>query len=110
MQKWLDLVAIAESVNYNDDCDAIVWSFADSNSFSVQVVYKTISFRGVQPVYTPNIWGLNVPPRIHIFYGSSPITKLLPELTWLREDMWKMCLACFVMNLKQLTTYSLIVV
>jgi len=67
MQKWLDLVAIAESVNYNDDCDAIVWSFADSNSFSVQAVYKTINFRGVQPVYTPNIWGLNVPPRIHIF-------------------------------------------
>ena len=29
---------------------------------------KTISFRGVQPVYTPAaVWRLNVPPRIHIF-------------------------------------------
>ena len=26
--------------------DTILWSFADSNSFSVQAVYKTISFRG----------------------------------------------------------------
>jgi hypothetical protein len=50
MQMWLDLVPIAESISYIDDCDAIVWAFDGSSRFSVQAVYKTISFRGSQPV------------------------------------------------------------
>ena len=77
MQMWLDLVSIAESISYSDDCDTILWSFADSNSFSVQAVYKTISFRGVQPAYTPSIWKLYVPPRIHIFLWLLSNNKIL---------------------------------
>jgi len=65
------------SLQYADD--TILWSFADSNSFSVQAVYKTISFRGVQPAYTPSIWKLSVPPRIHIFlwllYNNKILTR-----------------------------------
>lgn len=30
-------------------------------------MYKTISFRGIQPVYTPVVWNLHIPPRIHVF-------------------------------------------
>lgn len=67
MHMWLELIAIAESISYVDDCDAIIWSFESSSKFSVQAMYKSISFRGVQPVFTPSIWQLNVPPRIHIF-------------------------------------------
>ena len=96
MQKWLDLVAIAEFVNYNDDCDAIVWSFADSNSFSVLAVYKTISFRGVQPVYAPSIWGLNVPPHIHIFLWllSNNKTLIRTNLAKRRHVEDVSCLFC----------------
>ena len=67
MQDWFTLVAIAESITYSDDCDAIIWSFDNSSKFSVQSMYSTISFRGIQPVYTPVIWNLYVPPRVHIF-------------------------------------------
>ena len=63
------------SLQYADD--TILWSFADSNSFSVQAVYKTISFRGVQPAYTPSIWKLYVPPRIHIFLWLLSNNKIL---------------------------------
>ena len=67
MQEWLNLVAIVESITYTNDCDAIVWTFNSSSKFSVQSMYNTVSFRGIQPVYTPVVWNLHVPPRIHIF-------------------------------------------
>lgn len=71
MHMWLDLLAIVESISYSDDCDAIIWAFADSNSFSVQAVYKTISFRGVQPVYTPSILETEYPSsHSHLFVAA----------------------------------------
>ena len=67
MQNWHILTSIAESINYTEDCDSIIWAFDASSNFSVQSMYKTISFRGIQHVFTPVVWELNVPPRIHIF-------------------------------------------
>jgi len=77
MRMWLDLVSIAESISYSDDCDAIMWTFDGSSKFSVQAVYKTISFRGVKPAFTPSIWAINVPPRIHIFLWLLANNKIL---------------------------------
>ena len=67
MQEWMSLVAIAESITYTNDCDSIVWTFSSSGKFSVLSMYNIVSFRGIQPVYTPVVWNLHVPPRIHIF-------------------------------------------
>ena len=64
---WQDHTSLVELVNFERDCDAIIWSFQENGQFSVQSMYKTISFRGIQPIYTPTVWRLNVPPRIHIF-------------------------------------------
>ena len=77
MRMWLDLVSIAESISYSDDCDAIIWAFDGSSKFSVQAVCKTISFRGVQPAFTPSIWDIIVPPRIHIFLCLLANNKIL---------------------------------
>ena len=77
MRMWLDLVSIAESISYSDDCDAIIWAFDGSSKFSVQAVCKTISFRGVQPAFTPSIWDIIVPPRIHIFLWLLANNKIL---------------------------------
>jgi len=77
MRMWLDLVAIAESISYSDDCDAIVWAFHGSSKFSVQAIYKTISFRGITPVFTPSIWTIIVPPRVHIFLWLLASNKIL---------------------------------
>jgi hypothetical protein len=67
MEDWLTLVAIAESVNFTEDCDSIFWAFDSSSRFSVQSMYRTISYRGIRPVFTPILRDLNAPPRIHIF-------------------------------------------
>ena len=40
MQDWLALVAIAESITYLDDCDAIIWCFDNNSKFSVQSMYS----------------------------------------------------------------------
>ena len=40
-------------------------------------MYKTVSFRGIQPVYTPVVWQLNVPPKIHIFLWLMANNKTL---------------------------------
>ena len=77
MRMWHDLTAIVESVNFTDDCDSIIWAFDGSSKFSVQAVYKTISFRGIQPVFTPSIWSIVVPPRIHIFLWLLSNNKIL---------------------------------
>ena len=45
MLDWLDLVAIAESMFYTDDCDSIIWSFDASSKFSIHSMYNTVSFR-----------------------------------------------------------------
>ena len=58
---------MVELVRFENDCDAIIWSFRENGHSSVQSMYKTISFRGIQPVYTRAVWHINVPPRIHIF-------------------------------------------
>ena len=67
MLSWLDLVSIAESISFSEDCDSICWAFDGSSKFSVQSMYKTITFRGILLVHTPAVWQLSVPPRIHIF-------------------------------------------
>lgn len=67
MQDWMALVDIAKSVIYTEDCDGIICAFDASSKFTVQAMYKTVSFKGIQPVYTPVLWSLNIPPRIHIF-------------------------------------------
>ena len=35
MRMWLDIVSIAESISYTDDCDAIIWAFDGSARFSM---------------------------------------------------------------------------
>ena len=80
MRQWMDLLSIAESISFVDDCDSIIWAFDGSSSFSVQTVYKTISFRGIQPVYTPSIWGICVPPRVHIFLWLLSNNKILTRM------------------------------
>ena len=67
MLSWLDLVSIAESITFTEDCDSIFWAFDGSGKFSVQSMYRTISFRGILPAHTPAVWKLCVPTRIHIF-------------------------------------------
>jgi len=77
IRMWEELVSLVETVSFETDCDAIIWTFQNNGHFSVSSMYKTVSFRGIQPVYTPVIWHLNVPPKIHIFLWLMANNKTL---------------------------------
>jgi hypothetical protein len=85
MQLWYELVEIAKGIQFTDEEDAMIWQFDSLGIFSVQALYAVINDRGVKQVFTPVMWKILVPPRIHIFYGFLLTTRLLPGITWLRE-------------------------
>ena len=74
---WEELVSLVELVNFETDCDSIIWTFQGNGQFAVHPMYKAVSFRGIQPVHTPVVWQLNVPPRIHIFLWLMANNKTL---------------------------------
>jgi hypothetical protein len=77
MLQWEDLCSIASSINLSDEIDNIIWMYDSRGIFSVQTLYSVLSFRGMVPVYTPAMWKLSVPPRIHIFLWLLGNNKLL---------------------------------
>ena len=95
---WLDLVSIAESISYTDDCDAIIWAFDGSARFLVQAVYKTISFSGGLNLLSPLVSGilLFLPRFIHIFLWLLSNNKILTRdnLAKRKNVDDKTCLSC----------------
>jgi hypothetical protein len=67
MQQWYEILQIADSIQFGDENDAIIWKFNSTGKYSVQSLYAVINDRGVKHVYTPVMWKLSVPPRLHIF-------------------------------------------
>jgi hypothetical protein len=64
---WLEIIQIASGLNLNKDEDAMIWKFTSSVNFLVQSLYAIINDRGVRQIFTPVVWKLSVPPRLHIF-------------------------------------------
>jgi hypothetical protein len=67
MQQWYEILQIADSIQFGDENDAIIWKFNSTGKYSVQSLYAVINDRGVKHVYTPVMCKLSVPPRLHIF-------------------------------------------
>jgi hypothetical protein len=67
MSQRQEIVQVASSVQFQDEDDAIIWQFESSGRFSVQSLYSVINCRGIKSIYTPVMWKLVVPSRIHIF-------------------------------------------
>lgn len=93
---WEELLAIANSISFSDDEDSLIWELNSQGVYSVQSLYATISFRGIKQIYTPVMWKLKVPPRIHIFLWLLANNKLLTRdnLAKRREVADKTCLFC----------------
>lgn len=77
MNMWYEVCAIAESISFTDDCDAIIWSFTSSGLYSVQSLYDVVNFRGIVPLHSPSIWGICIPPRVQVFLWLLCNNKLL---------------------------------
>jgi hypothetical protein len=67
MQQWIEIMQIANSIQFGEENDAIIWKFNSTGKYSVQSLYAVVNERGIKHVYTPVMWKLVVPPTLHIF-------------------------------------------
>jgi hypothetical protein len=75
---WEDILQLASTITLNDEQDELIWTFSSNGIYSSQSLYKIINFRGgVQPVHTPAVWKLKIPPRIHFFLWLFTKNKIL---------------------------------
>lgn len=51
MNMWYEILAIAGSIVFSTDPDAIVWKFTSNGIYSVQSLYAVVNFRGVKPIH-----------------------------------------------------------
>jgi hypothetical protein len=77
MNQWHDLMQIASSIQLNDEDDTLIWQYTSSGRYSVQSLYAIINNRGVQQIFTPVVWKLSVPSRLHIFLWLLANNKVL---------------------------------
>jgi hypothetical protein len=75
--RWLDLVALVQTVSFSDYDDCPIWTFHPSGSYSVRSFYCIVNNGGVIPIHTPAVWKLHIPPRIHIILWLLANDKLL---------------------------------
>jgi hypothetical protein len=110
MDQWLELVQIAGSIHLSNDEDAIIWQYESKGRYSVQSLYAVVNNRGVQQVFTPLVWKIQVPPRLHIFFWLLANGKVLTRdnLAKRRHVEDKTCLFCN--EAKPMSMSSMIVV
>jgi hypothetical protein len=96
MKLWEEVKQIASSIQLKDEEDSIIWQFNSSGKYSVQSLYAVLNDRGLRQVYTPVMWKIHVPSRIHVFLWLMANNKTLTRdnLAIRREVNDKTCLFC----------------
>jgi hypothetical protein len=84
MDQWDEVVQIATGIQFREEDDAMIWQFNSSGMYSVQSLYAVVNNRGVRQVFTPVMWKIRVPSRIHIF-----LWLLANNKTLTRENLAK---------------------
>jgi hypothetical protein len=79
-----------------DEDDSIICQYNSSGKYSVQTLYAIINNRGVRQVFTPVVWKVSVPSRLHIFLWLVTNNKVLSRDNLAkRKNMEDMrCLFC----------------
>jgi hypothetical protein len=68
MRQWEELLQVAESIDFREDDEyAIIWQFESSGRYLVHSLYAVVNNREVRQIFTPMVWKIVVPPRLHIF-------------------------------------------
>jgi hypothetical protein len=67
MNLWYEHQEIAGSIIFKEEPDSIVWKFNSSGRYSVKSLYAIVNDRGVRQIFSPVVWKIIAPPRIHIF-------------------------------------------
>jgi hypothetical protein len=95
MQKWGELVSVVEQVVLTEDADSLIWCYEKTGIYSSHSCYNIISYRGVKPVYIPAIWGIVVPPKIHLFLWLLAYNKLAMVDNLNKKGLKKNTRCCF---------------
>jgi hypothetical protein len=95
MQKWGELVSVVEQVVLTEDADSLIRCYEKSGIYSSHSCYNIISYRGVKPVYIPAIWGIVVPPKIHLFLWLLAYNKLAMVDNLNKKGLKKNTQCCF---------------
>jgi hypothetical protein len=78
MNFWYELLQVANGIHFTgEEDDVIVWQFNSTRRYFVQSLYAVINDRGVSQIFTPVMWKIHVPPKIHIFLWLLANTKTL---------------------------------
>ena len=83
-QLWLEVVQLVSTVHLSDEEDEMIWKFTSKGTYSSQSLYKVINFRGVKLVHVSAVWGIKVPPRVHMF-----LWLLINNRTLTRDNLTK---------------------
>jgi hypothetical protein len=68
---------IDSSIQFSDEDDAIAWQYQSSGKYYVQTLYFIINNRGVKQAFTPVMWKIPVPSKLHVFLQSLANNKVL---------------------------------
>jgi hypothetical protein len=71
-------------VHLSDEEDEMIWKFTSKGTYSSQSLYKVINFRGTKQVHVSAVWGIKIPPRVHMF-----LWLLINNWTLTRDNLTK---------------------
>jgi hypothetical protein len=77
MDKWYEIIHIAQSIVFTNEEDSLIWKFENKGVYTVSSMYVVINFRGVTPAHIPSLWKLKIPTRVHVFLWLLANSKLL---------------------------------
>jgi hypothetical protein len=96
MEQWLEVLQIASCLQFNDEGDALIWQYNSTGKYSVQSLYAIVNDRGIRQIFTPVMWKILVPSRLHVFLWLLANNKMLTRdnLAKRKHVEDKTCLFC----------------
>ena len=78
--EWLQLLGLFSSYSLDSSCpDRILWSWNSSGLFTVNSLYKWLSFRGVPTSIYNTLWKAKIPLKIKVFVWLLRHDKILTK-------------------------------
>jgi hypothetical protein len=77
MNNLYELLNICSNIAYNPESDSIIWQFDSTSGYLVHSLYGVVSDRGVRQIFTPVVWKIPAPSRLHIFLWLLANNKIL---------------------------------
>jgi hypothetical protein len=92
-------------LQFSEEEDALIWQHNSTGKYSVQSLYAIMNDRGFRQIFTPVMWKIPVPSRLHVFLWLLANNKVLTRdnLAKRKQADDKTCLFCdefeFVLHL-----------